>query len=42
MVCCSNCNAGGGLRGRELLLSKRFCVMNEGYLEKKAWGMLPE
>ena len=35
-------NAGGGLRGRELLGSIRFGVMEEGYLEGKARGMAPE
>ena len=34
--------AGGGLRGRELLGSIRFGVMEKRYLEEKARGMLPE
>ena len=35
-------DAGGGLRGRKLLGSIRFGVMEERYLEEKAEGMLPE
>ena len=35
-------NAGGGPRGRELLGSIRFGVMEERYLEEQARGMLPE
>ena len=35
-------DAGGRLRGRELLASIRFGVMEEAYLEEKARGMLPE
>ena len=34
-------DAGGGLRGRELLGLIRFGVMEEGYLEEKARGMVP-
>ena len=35
-------DAGGGLRGRKLLRSIRFGVMEERYLEEQARGMLPE
>ena len=35
-------DAGGGLRGRELLGSIRFAVMAEEYLEEKARGVVPE
>ena len=35
-------DASGGLRGRELLGSIRFGVMEDGYLEEKAREMLPE
>ena len=35
-------DAGGGLRGRELLRKIRFGVMEEGYLEAKAREMVPE
>ena len=35
-------DAGGGLRGKELLGKIRFGVMDQGYLEEKARGMLPE
>ena len=35
-------DAGGGLRGRELLGLIRFGVMEERYLEEKARGMVPE
>ena len=37
-----NRDAGGGPRGRELLGSIRFGVMEERYLEEQARGMLPE
>ena len=35
-------DAGGGLRGKELLGKIRFGVMDQRYLEEKARGMLPE
>ena len=35
-------DAGGVLRGRELLRQIRFGVMEQGYLKEKARGMLPE
>ena len=35
-------DAGGGLRGKELLGKIRFGVMDQGYLEEKAREMMPE